>query len=179
MAFCFLDRDGTINVDHNYLSDPAGLELLPGAVAGLQSLAALGYRLVIVTNQSGVGRGFFSRERAEEINRALVRMLAGEGVTIDGVFSCFHGPDAACDCRKPGRGMADQAVAVLGGTLEGALVIGDNDCDMGLARAIGARGILIADPVNAPDFGQIGTARDLVQAAAIASSRAPRYQSPA
>src|SRR5689334_15718018 len=108
--FCFLDRDGTINVDRHYLADPAELELLPGAIEGLLQFATLGYRLVIITNQSGVGRGLFTIEMAERINSRLVSMLGEQQIDILSVKSCFHAPEDGCDCRKPGRALVDQAI---------------------------------------------------------------------
>jgi histidinol-phosphate phosphatase family protein len=167
----FLDRDGTIVVDRHYLSDPAGLELLPGAAEGLRRLSATGYRLAIATNQSGVGRGYFPESAAETVNARLVAMLAAESVTIDAVACCFHGPDEGCDCRKPARGLADRIVLAIGGSLEGAIAIGDKASDMSFAKAIGARGVLItAEPAKAPDCGQSAAVRDLVEAADIVNT---------
>ncbi|MGC9954250.1 MAG: HAD family hydrolase [Rhizomicrobium sp.] len=167
----FLDRDGTIVVDRHYLSDPARLELLAGAAEGLRRLSAVGYRLAIATNQSGVGRGYFSESVAEVVNARLVAMLAAESVTIDAVACCYHSPDEDCDCRKPARGLADRIVHAIGGSLEGAVVIGDKVSDMSFAKAIGGRGVLLApEPVNAPDCGQLAAARDLIEAADIVNT---------
>jgi D-glycero-D-manno-heptose 1,7-bisphosphate phosphatase len=162
--FCFLDRDGTIIADQGYQSDPDGVQLLAGAPEGLRRIAGLGYRLVIVTNQSGIGRGFFSAEAAQRTNSRLRELLAGEGVSIAAMMMCPHAPQEHCTCRKPGRGLVDRALALLGGTLVEAVVIGDKPSDMGLAAAIGARAILIA-PDPPPDFGQAAAAPDLAAAA--------------
>ena len=163
--FCFLDRDGTIMVDRGYLSEPEGVQLLSGAAEGLRRLAQMGYRLVIVTNQSGVGRGYFTAEAAERTSQRLVDLLAGEQVTIAATMMCFHAPSDNCDCRKPARGLVDRALMTLGGTLEGAVVIGDKPSDINLAVAIGAAGILIGEP-ELPGFGQAATVPDLIAAAA-------------
>ncbi|MGE4529103.1 MAG: HAD-IIIA family hydrolase, partial [Rhodospirillaceae bacterium] len=88
----FLDRDGTINVDCHYLSDPAQVELLPGAAEGLKRLAAMGYALVVVTNQSGIARGYFDAARLVEIHARLAELLAAEGCILDGVYVRPHGP---------------------------------------------------------------------------------------
>jgi histidinol-phosphate phosphatase family protein len=164
--YCFLDRDGTVIVDRGYLSEPEGVQLLSGAAEGLRRLAQMGYRLVIVSNQSGVGRGLFTTEVAERINQRLLDLLASEQVTIAAVMMCFHLPDDNCACRKPARGMIDRVLATLGGTLEGAVVIGDKSSDIALAAAIGVPGILIgAEPT--PALGQAGTVPNLTAAAVL------------
>lgn len=166
MPIAFLDRDGAIVVDKHYLDDPSGLEFLPGAVDGLKTLSAMGYALALVTNQSGVGRGYFSRQTAEAVNTRLVRLLAERGVVIDAVAMCPHAPDEGCDCRKPAPGMAHQTARRIGQGFEGAVVIGDKASDIGLAKAICARGILIAEAGSEP-HGADGVAEDMVEAAAI------------
>jgi histidinol-phosphate phosphatase family protein len=164
-----LDRDGTINVDRGYLSDPADIELLPGAAEGLRLMIGGGMRLAIVTNQSGVGRGFFSAETAEAVNAHLTATLADEGIRIETTAACHHAPDAECGCRKPAPGLAHQVQRATGASLAEAVVIGDKPSDIGLARAIGARSVLIAPggDAGAADHGQTATARDLVAAAGI------------
>jgi histidinol-phosphate phosphatase family protein len=152
-----LDRDGTINIDRHYLADPDGLEFLPGAVEGLQTLRDAGAVFAIVTNQSGVGRGFFDRAAADAVNARLVEMLGEHGVEIAFVGLCPHAPEDACDCRKPAPRLALEAATATGLPLDQAWVIGDKTSDTGLADAVGARGVLIA-----PDG-----ARDLVEAARI------------
>jgi D-glycero-D-manno-heptose 1,7-bisphosphate phosphatase len=173
-----LDRDGTINFDPGYLRDVDALELLPGAVEGLQRLSQLGYTLAIVTNQSGIARGLMTATTVAQINARLIELLAGRGVVIAAVATCPHLPDAGCDCRKPKAQLARDIARQLACSLEGAIVIGDKASDIGLAHAIGARSILISvaqgDP---PCHGQDATASDLVAAAGIVASwRAPRAQ---
>src|SRR5271166_4576848 len=99
--FVALDRDGTIIVERQYLSDPEAVELLPGAAAGLRTMRNLGLGLVVVTNQSAVGRGYFDLARLDEIHGRLRELLAGEDVTIDGIYVCPHTPEDGCRCRKP------------------------------------------------------------------------------
>lgn len=105
IASVFLDRDGTVIVDKHYLSDPAGVELLPGAAQGLRRLAAAGTTLYLVTNQSGIGRGFFSVEEYHACDAALVRILGESGVHLAGSAFCPHAPEEECICRKPDIGM--------------------------------------------------------------------------
>lgn len=139
----FVDRDGTINVERNYLRSPAELELIPGAAAGLKDLQARGFALVVLTNQSGVARRYFTLDAVAAVHARLAEMLAAEGVILDAVYLCPHGPADACDCRKPLPGMALRAAADLGLDLARSVMIGDKGVDLGLGRAIGARTILV------------------------------------
>ncbi|MDX2111072.1 MAG: HAD family hydrolase [Verrucomicrobiota bacterium] len=138
-----LDRDGTLIVDKDYLADPAGVELLPGAIAGLKHWKAAGYRIALVTNQSGIARGYFTHDTLARIHQRLIDLLASEGVALDGIYYCPHGPQDHCDCRKPLPGLALQAATELNGDLTRSIVIGDKPADISLARAIGAKAILV------------------------------------
>ncbi|WP_174296824.1 D-glycero-alpha-D-manno-heptose-1,7-bisphosphate 7-phosphatase [Sphingomonas bacterium] len=140
----FLDRDGTIIVERDYLSDPAGVALEVGAARGLRALSAAGFRLVVLTNQSGIARGYFDLAAAEAVNRRVADLLAGRGVAIDGWYVCPHAPSDGCGCRKPRPGLAHRAAAELGLALAGSWVVGDKRSDVELADAIGASGILVA-----------------------------------
>lgn len=167
-----LDRDGTINVDKHYLADPDGLELLPQAVDGLKAMQADGAVLTIVTNQSGVGRGYFDLATAHAINDRLVEMLAGAGIQIRHVAMCPHAPDEDCHCRKPKTGMADEIARETGLDLSQAWVIGDKASDVELGFNIGGRSLLIG-PADAADHGQAASVPHLAAAAAhILSSKA-------
>jgi D-glycero-D-manno-heptose 1,7-bisphosphate phosphatase len=171
--FVALDRDGTIVVERQYLSAPDQLELLPGAAAGLRAMRAAGLELVIVTNQSAVGRGYFDMARLEEIHHRLGEMLAAEGVKITAIYVCPHAPDEHCPCRKPLPGLLLRAARELGFEPADALVIGDKPCDIDLGRAVGATTILVRTGYGAehesagtikPDY----VADDLVAAAEFA-----------
>jgi D-glycero-D-manno-heptose 1,7-bisphosphate phosphatase len=139
----FLDRDGTIVVNKHYLADPDGLELLPNAAAGLRELRDLGARLVVVTNQSGVGRGYFDETALAEMHSRLEDLLAAEGIELAGIYTCPHAPDAGCDCRKPATGLYEQAARELGLELAGSFVVGDGDADVEAGARIGATAIRI------------------------------------
>lgn len=141
--FVLLDRDGTVNVEVDYLSDPDQLVLYPGVGAALQRLRQLGFGLVVVTNQSGVARGYFDLATVERVHERLHNLLAAEGVRLDGVFICPHGPDDACACRKPLPGMVEQAARELQFDPRQAFVVGDKAVDVDLAAAVGATGILV------------------------------------
>lgn len=167
-ALILLDRDGTIIREKHYLADPGGVELLPGAASGLRRLRALGCRLAVVSNQSGVARGYFGREDVERVNARMAELLDAEGVELDAVYYCPHGPDEGCECRKPAPGLGRRACADLGVPPERTFVIGDKPCDVDLGARLGARSVLVstgygADALAAcqPDFA----AGDLVEAA--------------
>lgn len=144
-----LDRDGTIVIDRGYLGDPAGLEFLPAAAEGLRSLHRSGYRLVVVTNQSGVGRGFFSLDRLHEIHRRLTDMVLGAGSALAGIYYCPHLPEDGCPCRKPATGLLTRAAAELGFEPRAAIVIGDKPTDIEFGRRAGATTMLLS-PTGAP-----------------------------
>ncbi len=97
----FLDRDGTLVEDVGYPRDPQQLRPLPGAVRALAELRRHGFALVVVSNQSGVGRGILTREQAGRVHQRLVEILAEQGVALDGAYYCYHAPDEGCACRKP------------------------------------------------------------------------------
>jgi len=150
-AVVILDRDGTIVIDHGYLDDPAGLEFLPGAAEGLRQMYARGHRLVVITNQSGIGRGFFSEARLQQIHARFVAMVQEAGARIERIYYCPHAPDSGCECRKPGTALLLQAAAELDFVPRESVVIGDKSSDVALGRAVGARTIYIrgAEPVAA------------------------------
>ena len=138
-----LDRDGTVIAERHYLSDPEQVELLEGAADGLRRLRALGLGLVLVTNQSAVGRGYFDLARLEEIHRRLRELLDAEGVALDGIYYCPHTPDAGCACRKPRPEMLRAAARELGFDPAQAFVVGDKECDVELGRGVGATTLLV------------------------------------
>lgn len=138
-----LDRDGTLIVAHNYLSDPDQVQLLPGAGLALAELQSQGYGFVIVTNQAGIGRGYFSLQRLGEIHVRLVAQLKEYNVTIDGIYSCPHTPADGCACRKPAIGLLTQAASAHGFSPAESIVVGDNICDVELAQAAGATSVLV------------------------------------
>ncbi len=139
----FLDRDGTIIVEKNYLSDPREVELLPGAAEGLGKLAGLGYLLVVVTNQSGVGRGYFDVDQVEAVHARLDELLAESGTRLDKYYYCPHLPENRCRCRKPLTGMIDDAVRELDIDIRGSYMIGDKLCDLQLGKNAGLASVLV------------------------------------
>jgi D-glycero-D-manno-heptose 1,7-bisphosphate phosphatase len=101
-----LDRDGTIIVDKGYLKDPEGIEFARGAIEGLRLLRDASFTLAVITNQSGVARGFFDAATVERIHGRLQSLLAAQGLRLEAIYYCPHGPEEHCDCRKPRPGMS-------------------------------------------------------------------------
>lgn len=139
----FLDRDGTIITEKHYLHDPDEVELLPGAAEGLRKLAALGLPLVLVSNQSGVGRGYFSRGDVERVHGRLQDLLEAQGAKLDAMYICPHAPSQECTCRKPLPGMIEQARTELGLAPNASFVIGDKPCDVDLGVVLNATTFLV------------------------------------
>jgi D-glycero-D-manno-heptose 1,7-bisphosphate phosphatase len=133
----FLDRDGTIIYDRGYLSDPEGVELLPGAVEFLQRLRDAGLLLVIISNQSAVGRGMCTTDDVDAVNARLAEVLAPEGIRFDGVYYCPHAPDDGCACRKPLPGLLEQAARDLDIDVARSAMVGDSPRDAEAGRRAG------------------------------------------
>ena len=149
-AAVFLDRDGTLIEEVGYLDRPERVELYPWSTDAIRALNRGGLRIVMVTNQSGVARGFFSEAVVERVHRHIAELLGAGGATIDAYYYCPHHPDGkvaefarACECRKPGRGLVDRAARELGIDPERSFTVGDRWLDVALARAVGARGVLV------------------------------------
>lgn len=141
--FVLVDRDGTINEEVDYVLEPGQLRLIPGAAEALRDLRALGLGLVVLTNQSPIGRGWLTTRQLEEIHERLQDLLAAEGAGVDGFYTCPHAPDEGCDCRKPAIGLALRAAAEHGFDPAEAFVVGDHRGDVELGRRIGARTFLV------------------------------------
>ena len=160
-TFIILDRDGTINVERHYLSDPDHVELVPEAAKGLGQLKRMGLGIVVVTNQSGIGRGLFDEARLDLIHQRLQKLLAAEGVLLDGIYFCPHRPEDNCQCRKPNTGLLEAASKELDFNLQHSFVIGDKSCDIELGQRIGSTTFLVRtgyglqtehDAVVKPDY---------------------------
>ncbi len=133
----FLDRDGTIIQDKNYLCEPEQVELLPGASQALARLADNGCRLYLVSNQSGIGRGYFDDYACRLCQDRLAEMLRGHGVSFVDMAYCPHAPEAGCDCRKPGLGMWKQMAALYDLAPENCAMVGDKAEDAAFGRNAG------------------------------------------
>jgi len=146
----FLDRDGTLNYDPGYLKVAAELKLLAGVGPALARLKGSGAKLIVVTNQSGVGRGMLTLKDLEAIHARLQGLLELEGAALDAIYFCPHHPDDGCRCRKPNVGMVERAVSELQLDLRRSYLIGDHARDIQLAHRVGAKAILLTPgPVDA------------------------------
>lgn len=147
----FLDRDGTLNEHVEYLGDPKKFKLLPGVVEAIKGFNELGYRVVVVTNQPGIGVGYFTLEDFYRVNRELLAPVGKAGGRIDKVYFCPHSHAENCNCRKPNTGMIDRAVKDLNVDLSKSFVIGDTMIDMEIAKRSGVRSILVATGFGGSD----------------------------
>ncbi|MCH8040221.1 MAG: HAD family hydrolase [Nitrospinae bacterium] len=147
----FLDRDGTLNQDSGYITSPSKLVLLPGAAQAVARLNLAGIRVVLVTNQSGVARGFFTLAELHDIHEKLQSVLKAEGAWLDAIFVCSHHPEEHCWCRKPNPGLLDQAATQFGLDLTCSYVVGDKDIDLELAHRVGALGVLVMTGPSSPE----------------------------
>ena len=143
IAAVLLDRDGTIIHDKHYLADPAGVELLPGAVEGLTLLAESGLRLFVVTNQSGIGRGYFPESAYHACSMAMEDLLRESGVALSSSAFCPHGPDAACACRKPALGMWYSLKEQHALDASRTAMVGDKAEDAAFGRAAGFPAVVL------------------------------------
>jgi D-glycero-D-manno-heptose 1,7-bisphosphate phosphatase len=173
----FLDKDGTLIEDVPYNVDPARVRLAPGAGDGLRALAAAGYRLVVVSNQSGVARGLFPESALAAVERRLRELLAGHGAALGGFYYCPHYPGGSvtayavgCECRKPRPGLIVRAATELGIDAGRSWMVGDILDDVEAGRRAGCRTVLldngnetewVRSPLRTPDL----VAADLAGAA--------------
>ncbi len=141
----FLDRDGTIIEEVKYLADPEGVDLIPGALEALRLLRDAGFALVVVTNQSGIARGYYSVRDYEEVARRLDELLAAHQLTLDTTRFCPHHPEVSgdCPCRKPATGMHRSAAEELGLDTTRSFFVGDRVGDLLPALELGGEGVLV------------------------------------
>jgi len=158
----FLDRDGVLNVDRGYTFRPEDLKMIPTAAAAVRLLNTAGFYVFVVSNQSGVARGFYTEAAVDLFNTHIQDILKAEGAHIDAFYYCPHHPDGAikelaiqCRCRKPQPGMLEQAARDWPIDLGRSFLIGDKDDDLTAARAFHIRGVKFD--------AQAGTLEDLVR----------------
>ncbi len=145
-----MDRDGTLTEEVGYVNHPSRLRILPRSGEAVRRLNQAGIAVVVVTNQAGIARGYFSPQVLAAVNAALVSQLKDEGAYLDGVYVCLHHPTEGeapyrmvCDCRKPKPGLLLRAASDLGLDLARSTVVGDKGSDLVAARALGACSILV------------------------------------
>ena len=133
----FLDRDGVINFDYGYISKVDDFEIIPGTIEALKKLQKLGFKLVIFTNQSGIGRGIISLEKYNQINKHMESIFTKNGIEILEVFHCPHVPEDKCHCRKPQPGMINKAVKKFNLDKKNSIVVGDKETDISAGISAG------------------------------------------
>jgi len=139
----FVDRDGTVIEERNYLSNPEGVALIPGAAKALKKLKENNYDVVLVTNQSGIALKLFTFDELASVQNRLVKLLADEGFVFDDIQICPHKSEDNCECRKPKPGLVKQSQQKLNFDLNGSYVIGDRESDVRLLDFCGGTGILV------------------------------------
>ena len=137
----FIDRDGTIMEDRDYCSDPSEVKLFPGASEALRRLKSNGFKLVIITNQSGIGRGLFTLDQYRAVEAEVLGQLGAD--LIDATYFCPHLPGQHCSCRKPATGMILEATREYQIDLSRSFLVGDKDVDIDCARSAGVRSIRV------------------------------------
>ena len=173
----FLDRDGTLIEDRHYLADPDGVVLIPGAPAAVRALNAAGVVVVIVTNQSGIARGYFDEAAYARVAARVDELLAAEGARIDAAYHCPHHPSVSgpCACRKPGLLLYERAAAEHALDPARSLYAGDRWRDVEPALAFGGTGVLVATHDTAA--ADVLRARDDAHVATTLGAAVDRYLS--
>jgi len=139
----FVDRDGTICKDVHYMSDPSQFELLPGVAEGISFLNSLGLKVIVVTNQSGITRGYFTEEDLHKIHQRMIQVLSEKGAKLDNIYYCPHHPDDGCECRKPRVGLLLRASRDFNLELSECFMIGDRALDIQAGKNAGCTTILV------------------------------------
>ena len=155
----FLDRDGVVIVDKDYLADPDGVQLVPGTAGAMARAAAAGYLLIGLSNQSGLGRGRFGPEALAAVMTRVDEELARHGAAFDAMYYCPHAPEDACRCRKPGPGLLEEAAASFRWEAARSWVIGDKASDVELGRRHGLGAILVGTGYGAAEAAKVAAFR--------------------
>ncbi len=160
----FVDRDGTLNEDHGYVTSPEQLVVFPGVLQALARLNQLGVRVILLTNQSAIGRGFMTAQDFQRIHQKLEDLLSAQDGKLDAVYYCPHHPDEGCACRKPNIAMIQEAAEYFSLDLSLCYVVGDKCSDLEAAHRAGAQGLLVMSSdysdaaVRGHDAGQFSIA---------------------
>lgn len=141
--FVAIDRDGTLIEDVHYLQKPEQIKIIPGAIEAIKKLNEIGCGIVVVSNQSGIGRGYFTLEDVLKVHHHLIRLLEEQNAFLNGIYFCPHAPEDNCACRKPKDGLIRTAASDWKFSPEHCVVIGDKLCDMELGRGVGAKTIMV------------------------------------
>ena len=165
----FLDRDGTLIIDAEYLSDPNKVELIPDTAVPLRELSKKGYLLIIITNQSGIARGMFTEDDMHTVNRKLCELFRAEDVEFDDILFCPHAPEDNCECRKPSPKLIKDAAEKFDIDLAKSAMIGDkiSDAECGIAAGCSCNIFLDNGKQPAPTRKDISIAKNMREAVRI------------
>lgn len=141
----FVDRDDTIAKDVPYCARPEDLKLFSGVPEAIAKLNAAGFLVIVITNQSGIARGFFTEGTLARIHDKMISDIAAGGGKIDGIFYCPHHPDERCGCRKPAVGMGTAAIAKHGIDAKRSFMVGNSDADVEFGKALGCTPIKVSE----------------------------------
>lgn len=158
----FLDRDGTIIREVGYVDKPSKVELLPRSVGAIRTLNQAGFQVVVVTNQSGVARGYFTEEMVSKVHQRLIKLLQQEGAHLNRIYYCPHHPEEGnppyqrdCSCRKPKPGMLLEASRELNLDLPRSFMVSDKYSDLQMAHQLGVKGILVLTGYGEEELSQV------------------------
>ena len=163
----FLDRDGTLIKDTGYIKDPSEIKILPNTIEGLKKITSLGAAVIMITNQSGISRGYFDLPQVVHLNEVIMKRLSASGCKFADIQICPHGPNDGCGCRKPKTGLLRKASKSLNIPLNRSVIVGDRETDIAAGLNAGIPGILISSGKSNYNFGQYSTAADMLEAAYI------------
>jgi D-glycero-D-manno-heptose 1,7-bisphosphate phosphatase len=171
-AAAFLDRDGTIMRDANYVQDPRDVLLIPGAADAIRRLNARDIPVIVVTNQSGIARGWLTLDDYAAVQAQLIELLAEEDAHVTAAYMCPHHPDVGgpCDCRKPGLGMYEQAIAEHALDAARSVFIGDRWRDVAPAAALGGLGIMLDVNSTPPEDRERARAEAIATASSLSEA---------
>jgi len=141
----FIDRDGTININFGYISSPDNFKMYPGVKEGIKLLKDNDFKVIIVTNQSGIARGYFSEEILDEIHKKMKKELSEVKTTVDAIYYCPHHPDEGCNCRKPRVGLFEKAIEDFNIDKKKSFLIGDRMLDVEAGHKIDCKTVLIPE----------------------------------
>ena len=141
----FIDRDGTINANIGYIDNPDSFKMHSGVAEGIKLLNKDGFKVIIITNQSGIARGFFSEETLDKIHDKMKTELSDKGAKIDAIYYCPHHPDDKCDCRKPEAGLLEKAIRDFDIDIDESFIIGDRMLDVEAGHKVGIKTVLVPE----------------------------------
>lgn len=141
----FIDRDGTINVNFGYISNPSDFKAYPSVSKGIKLLRDNDFRIIVITNQSGIARGYFSEETLDKIHQRMENILAEQGAATDAIYYCPHHPNDKCNCRKPNTGLFEKAIEDFDIDVKNSFIIGDRMLDIEAGYKIGCKTVLIPE----------------------------------